>query len=350
MSSASSQKKTSEMTLKPKPFEVALCRKIKAQRKPLLQTFYAIDEDNDGIVTKTDMKNGLNNLFNIDLDNEQIDIIFLRFASLNNSNVAQSQTRKEGMRFQGFARYVTDTADSATMSSSLCYGSVGMSAGKHVKSLQSVEARTKDIRRLVYGLIQQNAQSASDGGMAATSIFLSMDCRRDNQVSKEEFRLWLNSRRGSNFSEEEMKLLLGNFWKDKSEFAFSFQECVKFVEFLARECSNNSFEKEHREEELQDQTFKSADEIIGRDGNDDSDGGKEEMQRCLEGNLKLSKENAEIIQKFREALNIKTHSLNNLFKTIEKKNTRYLTRFELKVAMEKCEVSPLHLLHYFSLK
>jgi len=329
----------------PQSFEVALCRKILSQTKPLLHTFLAIDEDNDGTISKIDLANGLHNIFGIDLENEEIDIIFLRFASLTNLNREVLQNEEnEGMRFKGFAKYVQSTADSAARAS-LVYGAAGISAGKkeYIKTVQSKSARRKELRQLIYNLIHQHAPSASDGGMAATYIFLGMDRLRDNQIRLEEFRLWINSKMALELSVEEMKLVMGGYWVEveDSDEGLSFQECVAFVEGLAKECMRkSSYKEEGRDEPVKQRhkpfSSKLIDEVPKRDENDENETGLEEEEVYLEGDLQLRPRDKEAIIKYRGLLHPELQVLKNLFKNMTKSNPQYFTGAELKAAMEKC--------------
>ena len=56
---------------------------------------------------------------------------------------------------------------------------------------KSKTARARELRRIVYNLIQQSAPSQGEGGMASTHSFMSMDTGKDNNINRAEFRSWL---------------------------------------------------------------------------------------------------------------------------------------------------------------
>lgn len=323
----------------PQPFEIVLARKISSISGPLLRTFTVLDGDRDGIVTKNDMKIGIQNIFNIDLQDDQIAMMFLRSVYITNLLDKGSSTEDlNGMRFQGFAKYIENTADSHTLSSDSMNGAGGFTSGRNlsIKSTKSLAAKRKELRRVVLNVIQQNARSAGDGGMAATYIFLGMDSLRNNRISREEFRLWLSSKMGLKLSKEELKLVLGEFWKEEEGEGggLTFQDCVSFVECLGVECIDVQLKDKGRDEVLY-QTQHSMHNL----SNEKRQGCDNTQQECftaeppIEFLCILSESDIEVIRKFRNALHSKQQFQKDLFNELTKSQSHHVTAAELKVGM-----------------
>jgi len=310
------------------PFEIVLARKITSKGGPLLRTFTALDGDNDGIVSKTDLRIGIQNLFNIDLQDDQIDIMFLRFVYINNLMAKGSSDEElSGMRYQGFVNYVDKTADSHTLSSDSMNGAAGFTSGRNlsINSTQSAAARRMDLRKTVLHAIQQNAQCAGDGGMAATYIFLGMDSLRNNRISREEFGSWLRNKMGLKLSDEELRLVLGEFWKEEltCDDGLTFRECVSFVECLTLECMDVQSKDENRES-WNDSSHK---------GDDNIEDNINAHVKPLECHPTLMESDKEVVMKLREALHSDQQFQKDLFNELTKSQSNYLTEAELMVGI-----------------
>jgi len=323
------------------PFEIVLARKISTKGGPLLRTFTALDEDKDGIVNKTDLQIGLQNLFNIDLRDDQINTIFLRFAFINNLSEKGSNHELNGMHFPGFVKYIENTADSHTISTDNMNGAAGFTAGinQNIISPQSVAAKRKELCKLVYNGIQQNAQSAGDGGMAATYIFLSMDSLKNNRISKDEFGRWLRNRMGLNLSDDELNSVLGDFWNKEvtGGDGFTFQQCVSFVEYLRLECMDGQLKDEGRDEHYkptQKHFFKESNESMKRE---DSVHVQKEVhvREILAEACTLVESDIEVINQFRESLHSEQKLQKDLFQELTKYQSYYFTEVELKVGINR---------------
>lgn len=320
----------------PQPFEIVLARKISSKGGHLLRTFTSLDEDKDGILNKTDLKIGLQNLFNIDLRDDQINTIFLRFALINNlTEKGSSDEELNGMRFQAFVKYIEDTADSNAVSTDNLHGAAGFAAGKNltITTPQSLVAKRKELRKIVYNVIQQNARSAGDGGMAATYIFLGMDSLRNNRISKCEFVQWLRTKMGLNLSDDEFKLVIGNFWKEEATGGngLTFQECVSFVECL-------ELESEGRDENFnptQEPFCKELIESTKRQGHGDFQEEVSMPEILLESHSSLVESDIEVITQFRATLHSEEKPMKDLFTELTKSQSHYFTEAELKVGMNR---------------
>jgi len=323
------------------PFEIVLARKISTKGGPLLRTFTALDEDKDGIVNKTDLQIGLQNLFNIDLRDEQINMIFLRFAFINNLSEKGSNHELNGMHFPGFAKYIEITADSHTISTDNMNGAAGFTAGlnQSIISPQSVAAKRKELCKLVYNVIQQNAQSAGDGGMAATYIFLGMDSLRNNRISKDEFGSWLRNRMGLNLSDDELNAVLGDFWNKQvtGGDGITFQQCISFVEYLRLEGMDGQLKDECRDERYkptQKHLFEESNESMKREDLDDFqiDGN---VRETLTEDCTLVESDIEVVNQFRESLHSELKVQKDLFQELTKHQSYYFTEVELKIGINR---------------
>lgn len=253
----------------PEPFEVAISTKITTSRKPLLQTFVRIDEDEDGLISKKDLKNALNNMYEMALDDDQIDVMFrrsqffserriLRQGSDSSTEEERDEKNEQLISFPVFQEYMKSTADgSDSVSPTKMYGStinikVGFRTDAKLPWMddrRSVVAKKKDLRNLVLETIQQSIPSESVG-MATTHTFLEMDTLRNNQVTKSEFISWLRVEKGLELDEEEVKLVLGEWQKEEG---LTLQEYGFFVTCLENKCTDTEKIKQLTENQRPDE-------------------------------------------------------------------------------------------------
>lgn len=233
-----------EVTLPlPQSFEVVLARKISAQRNSLLQIFSKLDDDGDGYLSMKDFKTGLNSLFDMELTQVQIAGIFERACYFSSAHKYINDVSILGgtcmMTLPIFLRYIENTADSTKISSSSISSSTVIfkayvrSKEKTSPSQKSISYRTKQLRSLVFGLIKQSVPASTS--MAATASFLDMDSSRNNKISRENIKFWLQ-KKGFHFDDDDMKMLLGKWQQNEG---LSVKEFGLFVDSLAAEVDVN---------------------------------------------------------------------------------------------------------------
>lgn len=226
-------------------YEIAIARKIKAQSLPILNIFKRFDQDDDDRISKKDFKITLQQM-EMELSDGQLDYIFERSAcfapahvkELRRNNLSPDCLYFEKMGFPEFSKYVENTADTKMSTANSLFGASDIAPsprrentkGKVAEERQSTAARAKSLRMMVYKKINESIPLSQ-----TTSAFLQMDTERDNQVTGEEFQNWLRKKNGLDFSDEEMKLIRGDWLKDEG---LSFQEFHFFINCLYEECTN----------------------------------------------------------------------------------------------------------------
>ena len=229
------------------PYEVAIARKIKAQTLPMLRIFKKFDQDDDDRVSKKDFSDTLKQ-WEMELKEDQINYIFERSAFFAPANVKEIRRYNpspdslyfEKMGYQEFSKYVEDTANTLISTASSLFGASEIalspqrenSKGKVAEERRSVVARARSLRLMVHKQIRESIPQDH-----IATAFLQMDTLRNNQVTGEEFQEWLKKKNGLDFSDEEMKLIRGDWRKDEG---LSLQEFDFFVNCLHRECSRDN--------------------------------------------------------------------------------------------------------------
>jgi Ca2+-binding EF-hand superfamily protein len=235
----------------PKGFEVALSRTITAHSVNLLKTIQRLDEDDDGYLSKNDLQNSLRDYFGLSLDDEQIQTIFRRARMSESSEGKEVETRNDNekggaaddlLSFTMFQKYVFSTSSDSshpssrmfTSNASVTASSIDTNKGNN-KDKRSVIAKTKHLKSIVLKAIEQSVPMGNFGRVAS-SIFLQMDTHRDNQITRAEFKSWLEDKHGIHLTDAEMKLVFGKWVKNEG---LSLQEFSYFLEcFLSGYCKN----------------------------------------------------------------------------------------------------------------
>ena len=245
MSASNSEKPTDQPPAQ--PYEIAIARKIKAQTLPILQIFKKFDQDDDDRVSKKDFSDTLKQ-WEMELKEDQINYIFERsafFAPFNVKEIRRNDPSPdclyfEKMGFQEFSKYVEDTANTLISTASSLFGASDIALspqrentkGKVAEERRSAVARARSLRRMVYKQIRESIPLDH-----TTKVFLQMDTLRNNQVTGKEFQEWLKKKNGLDFSDEEMKLIRGDWKKDEG---LSLQEFDFFINCFYQECSRDN--------------------------------------------------------------------------------------------------------------
>ena len=267
----------------PDGFEVVLSRKIGASTSSLFHIFKSLDRDDDGHLSKTDLQDNLSTLFGVNLDAKQVDSIFEKVSLLgNNPSGSDEESKtdqhyshdhgKDLITFKKFQMYILYAQSGSLYPPSQMFAS-NMTKNAPLKierassdDKKSIAARRKKLRSTVLKAIRQGHQS-DNFGMAASSLFLQIDTRRNSLVSHNEFRSWLADKQGIQLSENELKLVLGAWVKDEG---LTLKEFTYFVDCLLSECGNNGCSCErHDENELSLNQRANTDRITTTDNHDE---------------------------------------------------------------------------------
>lgn len=233
-----------EKNLPAQAFEIAIARKLKTQKLPMINIFKKFDQDDDDKVSKKDFSESLKQ-WEMNLTESQINYIFRRSSNFATSNVKEIRKNDpspdciyfEKMGFQEFSKYVEETANSLMSSANTLFGSSDIalspqrenSKGKVVEEKKSAVGRAKSLRLMVYKKIKESIPLDN-----TTPAFLQMDTSRNNQVTGKEFEDWLRTKNGLDFSDEEMKLIRGDWRKEEG---LSLPEFDFFINCLHQECT-----------------------------------------------------------------------------------------------------------------
>ncbi len=307
----------------PLNFEVALARKIKAQRTPILQIFARLDEDGDGYLSTTDLKNGLHHLFDMEVNDKQIAAIFSRAAYF----LPKHKTDQDAalMTTPMFLRYVDCTAESTIVPSSTIHTGSSIVLKAAIKTRNYVEHpmhksevyRSRHLRALVLQLISQNI-STSRSNAVNTQSFLNMDTNRNNEITREEFRSWLKQK-GLDLTDEDMKLLFGKWQKGEG---LSVKEFGVFVETLASDLV--AISKNPNITEGADELDLSVLSINQRDGDE------------IENHDDSHMSDVELIWAFLNHFRDLKKSYIQGFHYLDKDDNKYLTAREIRAGLEEC--------------
>jgi len=274
----------SKTPIPPQRFEVAIARKFKAHNSLYLQQFFMkMDTDKDGHITRADIYRAFHNLLGIDLTEKQLDTMLTRMMSISaaittsnnrggedeedaNStsslyyNTAHSETStissvssapsvlagpalvlaganqnndRGKIRYTVFKKYILDTAESLSFSSSESeYGAISdlspvVTSSKRHNAVQNTKTKqlsivpppnavTYELRSTLRRLLQQHFKSSGlGGGMADTSLFLSMDKDHSGHITPDEFQRLVSSW-GLELSPGQVKTILGNHYRGES--------------------------------------------------------------------------------------------------------------------------------------
>lgn len=197
-------------------------------------SFLKIDKVHDNFVTMDELKQWLNKHRGVDFTEDEMKLMMGEWY------------HEEGMAFAQYAFFLDGLEKQTTLEANKFFSREDVDSTKKNSSLRSRDApKTRELRLKALRLIQQSVpQKDIASGMLDTSSFLKIDKIQDNFITIEELKQWLNKHRGIGFTDEEMKIIVGEWY---NEAGMSFRQYAHFLDGLEKQATlerGNYFSRE----------------------------------------------------------------------------------------------------------